>query len=230
MEETTQATEDWIDMGAWVGRQQAFALIANKCSAAQALSLKQMKDTGCHDKLGLTWDDFCQRYIGLSRRHADRVISQYEEFGAAYFRLSTLARISAEDYREIAAALEDNCIEIDGEQVPIVPENAARIRAFVRSRRSPRPAEPKASSPPADPNAVPPSVPGLYFRLRALVEDVQKHVRSGLSDQTLECLKQTAEFGAREWKTIARRLDELNPRQSAGCPPARAPVSGRRLG
>jgi hypothetical protein len=48
MEEITQNTLDWLDMGAWVGRQQAFAVIAKKCSAAQALSLKQMKESCCH--------------------------------------------------------------------------------------------------------------------------------------------------------------------------------------
>jgi len=29
MEETTQAPHDWLDMAAWVGRQQAFAIIAD---------------------------------------------------------------------------------------------------------------------------------------------------------------------------------------------------------
>jgi hypothetical protein len=219
MEETTQATQDWLDLGAWVGRQQAFAVIANQCSAAQALSLKQIKETSCHDKLGLSWDEFCQRHIGLSRRQADRIVSQYNEFGETYFRLSSLAQISPEGYRQLAAAVEDNCIEIDGEQVPIAPENAARIRAFVRARRSPCPAEPKVepkaepkAEPKPDPRAVPPAVPGLNFRLKALVEDVKKHVLPGLSAQTLECLKATAELGFREFRAIARRLDELNPR------------------
>jgi hypothetical protein len=32
MEETTQPPPDWIDIGAWVDRQQAFALIAKKCT------------------------------------------------------------------------------------------------------------------------------------------------------------------------------------------------------
>jgi hypothetical protein len=64
-------------MGAWVGRQQAFAVIAKKCSAAQALSLKQMKETRSYEKLGLSWDDFCQRHTGISHRHADRIIRQY---------------------------------------------------------------------------------------------------------------------------------------------------------
>ncbi|MGO9261596.1 MAG: hypothetical protein ACLQU1_35625 [Bryobacteraceae bacterium] len=36
-EETTQAPPDWVGMGAWVERQQAFAVIASQCSAAQAL-------------------------------------------------------------------------------------------------------------------------------------------------------------------------------------------------
>jgi hypothetical protein len=113
MEETTPTTPDWIDMGAWVGRQQAFAVIAKKCSAAQALSLKQMKGTRSYEKLGLSWDDFRQQHAGISRVYADRIIRRYEEFGEAYFRLSSLARISPEGYREIAGNVEGDCIEIE---------------------------------------------------------------------------------------------------------------------
>ncbi len=83
MEETTPTTPDWIDMGAWVGRQQAFAVIAKKCSAAQALSLKEMKEARGYEKLGLSWDDFCQQHAGISRVHVDHIIRQYEEFGEA---------------------------------------------------------------------------------------------------------------------------------------------------
>jgi hypothetical protein len=78
-----------VDMGAWVGRQQAFAVIANKCSAAQPLSLKQMKETRGYQKLGLSWDDFCQQHTGIRHRHTDRIIRQCEEFGKACFRLSS---------------------------------------------------------------------------------------------------------------------------------------------
>ena len=62
------STPDWIDMGAWVGRQQAFAVIAKKCSAAQALSLKQMKESCSYEKFGLSWDDFCQQHAGHQPR------------------------------------------------------------------------------------------------------------------------------------------------------------------
>ena len=102
MEETTQAPPIGSTMGAWVGRQQAFAVIANKCSAAQALSLKQMKETRSHEKLGLSW----ARLLPAPRRHqprpTDGTIHRYEEFGDACFRLSSLARISPDYYREIA--------------------------------------------------------------------------------------------------------------------------------
>jgi hypothetical protein len=104
MEETTPAPYDWIDLGAWVGRQQAFAVIANQCSAAEALFLKQMKESCCHDKRGLPWEAFCQRYIGLSRRHADRIISQYNEFGETYFRLSSLAQKNPVVFQPASAA------------------------------------------------------------------------------------------------------------------------------
>jgi hypothetical protein len=102
-------------------------MVANQCSAAQALSLKQMKETGCHDQLGL----------------------------------SSLAQISTENYREIAGNVVDNCLEIDGRRVPIVPKNASLIRAFVRACRSQRRAGPTAESP---------QIPGLELRLHALQE------------------------------------------------------------
>jgi hypothetical protein len=35
-----------MESGAWIGRRQAFAVIAGKCSAAQALALNQPKNGG----------------------------------------------------------------------------------------------------------------------------------------------------------------------------------------
>jgi hypothetical protein len=52
-----ETPREWIDAGAWVGRQQAFAMIANGCSAAQALCLKQVRET--------------RLYAGISRENAD---------------------------------------------------------------------------------------------------------------------------------------------------------------
>jgi hypothetical protein len=47
-----ETPREWIDAGAWVGRQQAFAVIANQCSAAQALCLKEVREMRLFEKLG----------------------------------------------------------------------------------------------------------------------------------------------------------------------------------
>ncbi|MGO9254931.1 MAG: hypothetical protein ACLQU1_01305 [Bryobacteraceae bacterium] len=200
MEEITPATLDPFEMGAWVGRQEAFAVIASKCSAAQALSLKQIKESRSYEKLGLSWDGFCQQHTGISHRHADRIISRYDEFGEAYFHLSSLARISPEGYREIIDNIMDNCLEIDGRQVPIIPENASIIRAFIRACR-PQRAAAKAL----------PLIPDLELRLHALVQDVKQHLRPNLPLGTAAYLKDTVYKAIREWDRIARRLEELDP-------------------
>lgn len=195
MEEPQQTSPDLLDTGTWVGRQQAFALIANKCSAAQALSLKQMKDTRCHEHLGITWDDFCDRYVGLCRRQADRIISQYKEFGETYFKLSNLTRISAEDYRELAPSVTGACIEIDGDQVPIVPENAARIRAFVRAQK--RAAQPGA-----------PTVALVGFRLQHVILAARHCIEGRLSAADREILQRHVCYAVQEWLEIGHRLDK----------------------
>ena len=52
--------KEWIDAGAWIGRQQAFAVIGSQCSAAQAISLKHVKESRAYEQLGLTWEEFCR--------------------------------------------------------------------------------------------------------------------------------------------------------------------------
>ena len=51
--------------------------------------------------LNLTWDEFCKQHAGASRAHADEIIRRLQEFGAAYFRLSEIIRISPQSYRAI---------------------------------------------------------------------------------------------------------------------------------
>ena len=56
---------------------------------------------GLYKALNLTWDEFCQQHAGASRAHIDEMIRQLKEFGAAYFRLSEIIRISPQSYRMI---------------------------------------------------------------------------------------------------------------------------------
>jgi len=121
-----------LDAGMLAGRQQAFAMIATKCTYAQAVCLKEIHDTHAYEEFGLSWNDFCPKHVGISRVHADSLIHRLDEFGEAYFRLAAIARISTDLFRQIADRVTAATIELDGEQIPLVPENAQRIRAGIR--------------------------------------------------------------------------------------------------
>jgi hypothetical protein len=125
-----------IDLGTWIGRGQAFGVIANGCTAAQAECLRQINESGTYKQTGLSWDDFCQQYVGLSRPRVDSLIKSLAEFGKTFFDLSNIVRISPEAYRRVAANIKDQSIQIGADLVPIVPENAARIRRAVQHYRS----------------------------------------------------------------------------------------------
>jgi hypothetical protein len=80
-------TQKQVDLGSWIGLQQAFAVVAGSCSAARAQCLRQVRDSKMLDDLGFTWEEFCNEYVGISRQQADGLIRQHSEFGDAYFRL-----------------------------------------------------------------------------------------------------------------------------------------------
>lgn len=125
-----------LEIGRWIGQGQAFGLVASKCSAAQAQCLQAIREERHNESLGLTWDEFCRRHLGISRSYADQLIRNLRQFGSAYFRLSQILHISDTAYREIADAVTAESIEVGGESIPLVPENTARIRAAVAQLRA----------------------------------------------------------------------------------------------
>jgi hypothetical protein len=128
-----EAADVIFELGALTGRGQAFGMMAAKSGAAQAQILKRIKDAGEYKHLNLTWEQFCQQRLGIDRRTAERQIAAYEEFGASYFALAQVMRISASTYRLIAEHVDDNAIEFDGEKIPITKANAGRIADVVAS-------------------------------------------------------------------------------------------------
>jgi len=193
-----EPTRDLVDVGAWIGRQQAFAVIANKCSAAQALSLKQVKETRLFEQLGLNWDEFCRDHAGISRTNADTLIRQLDEFGEAYFRLSEIARISPETFRHIADQVDDQGIEIDGEKLALIPDNAPRIRTAIRTLR----AQVQSN----------PGVTQFQIRLDALLEEVSRLIAPLMSEQDRSALRGLAAYAVSKWSRIARTLEDQSPR------------------
>lgn len=124
-----------LDVAMWVGRQQAFGMISNKCSAAQAAILKRMKDTLAHKAFGLTREEFCSQQLGINRSTADRIIANLEEFGTAYFTLSNIMRISPATYRLLAPAVDGNELVFGDDRIPITKANADRILEAVNAAR-----------------------------------------------------------------------------------------------
>jgi hypothetical protein len=124
-----------VELGAYIGKSQAFSFLARHCSAAEGQCLKRIRETASYETLGLNWDQFCPQHIGISRSHADRIIHKLDEFGETYFQLAGITQISAESYRLIAPAVTGEGIEIDGAVIPITQENAVRIRKAVQTLR-----------------------------------------------------------------------------------------------
>jgi len=125
-----------LDLGAWIGRSQAFGLVSDHCLAARAQCLEAVRDSAAYRTLNLTWEQFCERHAGISRATADRLIQNRKQFGDAYFHLSEIMRISPAGYRKIEGHVTEDGIEFEGETIPITPENAAKIRRAVNALRA----------------------------------------------------------------------------------------------
>ncbi len=148
----THKQEEAIELGSWLGRRQAFNGIGGRCSAADAVCLARMKKDQMHKRVGLTWEEFCTKRIGVSRSLADKTIRLLEEFGETYFQLNGTTPIAPDDYRQIAAAVSPKGIQVGDEVIPIAPQNSAALASAIDSlkqrsvRALPAPAKPEPVS------------------------------------------------------------------------------------
>lgn len=135
-EEQKVSAEDLVEVGTWLGRKQAFAAVAGRCAAADAECLRTIRQRKLYRARGVTWERFCQEYVGVSRSLADQIIRQLEEFGTAYFQLTEIAKITPEKFRLIAPSVSEQGVIWDGETIPFAPENAGRIATAVEQLRA----------------------------------------------------------------------------------------------
>jgi hypothetical protein len=124
-----------LDLGVVLGQTQAYGVVAGRCSAAQALGLKRLREEKLYRRCSLTWGDFCRDHLKMSKTEADRTIHLFDEFGPDYFDLSQLTRISPETYRAIAPAVKDGALHLNGEAIPLIPENSRKVTAAVAELR-----------------------------------------------------------------------------------------------
>src|SRR6185503_351222 len=108
-----------LDLGIALGQSRAFGLVAGRCSAAQAESLRQLREEKKYLKCSATWREFCSEYLKMNSGHADRIIRLWEEFGAGYFELAQLTRVSPETYRTLEPSVRDGALHVNGEAIKL---------------------------------------------------------------------------------------------------------------
>ena len=124
-----------LDLGAILGQNFAFSLVAGRCSAASAEGLRRLRREKLYKRCTEKWDDFCSKYLKISRVEADRTIKLWEEFGQAYFELSQLTRVSPQTFRAIAPAIQDGALLYNGETIELNAENSRKVAAAVADLR-----------------------------------------------------------------------------------------------
>ena len=136
-----------LELGIALGQNQAFAAMAGRCSAAQAAGLRRLREEKLYKRCTEYWEEFCTAYLNISRSEADRLIRLFEEFGAGYFEVSELTRISAATYRAIAPAVKDGKLHFHGEPIELTAENSRKVATAVAELRRALPAKPAPQPP-----------------------------------------------------------------------------------
>ena len=191
-----------FDLGQWLGRKQAFGLIAGKTAAAEVECLRQIRDGNLFRAKADDWAEFCLKYAGVTSSYANRLIRQYDEFGPNYFDLSRIMRISADSYRKIAEAVSDDGIAFGGEKIPISPENTGKIAEAVKTLREQ--AGEAASDHPKPPES---GVATARRRLLACVAEMTRLFEGGLEDGDRDELANAVSSGLLDLRLLSLSLE-----------------------
>ena len=134
--ESKAGNDKLVALGFALGQSHTFGLVAGRCSAAQAHGIRLLREQKQYKQCCERWEDFCPKYLQMSRVEADRIIQRLDEFGPAYFELSQVTRISADTFRAIAPAVSDGVLHHNGEAIPLNAENSHRVAKAVAEMRS----------------------------------------------------------------------------------------------
>jgi hypothetical protein len=140
-------------MGILLGQNHAFALIAGRCSAAQAAAIRRLRNEKLYRSVTAKWSDFCPKHLKMSKRSADQIIALFDEFGPAYFEVAQITRVSPETYRAIQPSIQDGALHHDGHAIALIEANAQQVAAAVAQMRQSKSRAPE---------------PGIQERLKAL--------------------------------------------------------------
>jgi hypothetical protein len=159
-------------VGTIFGRNQAYGSMAKLCSAANAQSIKTIRDDKMYLEVEGNWALFCKKRLGVSRQIADKMIHLLEEFGPSYFALAEIIRITPDQFRLIAPAVAENAVRHGDEVITIEPENAPRLAAAAEDLR--RAAGTATPAPPPNRDSLDLSLKKTERSLRDAVKNLEK--------------------------------------------------------
>src|SRR2546423_6991157 len=87
-----------LELGMALGQRRAFGMVVGRCSAAHAECLRKIRDEKLYLRLAENWDEYCERYLKICRRTADRAIALVKELGPLYFEVAELTGVAPTVY------------------------------------------------------------------------------------------------------------------------------------
>lgn len=137
-----------MQLGQWMGRREAFSLVAGRCSAADISILRRIREEKLYTSMNCTWEEYCERYLHVARRTAEREIGYLLEFGPVFFTVRQLTHIGVNEYRAIAPHITEHGVSVDGTVVPLLPDHSEPVAAAIEEllqRRGSGESEPDAT-------------------------------------------------------------------------------------
>jgi hypothetical protein len=186
-----------FELGQRLGRHQALAWVASRCSAADAHTLRHIREQKLYRALDQSWEEFCRDHAGFSHKKADRIIDCLDEFGDSYFNLTEILKIPVPEYRALQPAIENNHLEFDGQRIPISREQTRELLEAVRTLRG-RMEKAEEKSPMAD----------LQNRLDRVVGEVAGAIRRSEGVDRELLLIMVEEHAQRVIEAARKTLDE----------------------
>jgi hypothetical protein len=184
-----------FDLGRMFGRRDALAAISGKCSAAEALTFRRIRDGKEYKALNLTWEECCSK-LGVNRRQVERILKLLDEFGPQYFEVARLTHVTVDEYRAIAANISGEGVNLNGAVIALLPENREQVSAAVAElvEREKPAAEEKA---PLSLDAIVKRCDALTAALERMTDEVQSLGAMRLTTSISRLRRAAAEKGAR---------------------------------
>jgi hypothetical protein len=118
-----------------LGINDALTFVSVLSAAAWAENLTAIKNSKAYKTLGLSWEEFCDKYTPYTRRYADQLVADFKELGKAFFHVREIAHVSREAYiNSDAVEIEEGKIKIGNDVYPMTRSYAPQIQAAFKAQ------------------------------------------------------------------------------------------------